>query len=350
MGQGKLSGPTSAGRACLVLGLWLAASGAYALESVTVSAVDEPRLFIADGLIEAVEQATVTAQISGRVAVVHVDINDVVAAGDVLLELTTEQQSAGAEAESTALKEARGQHQEAQANLIRVKAMYERGAIAKSAYDAAIASSKIALATVERLEASSGASRQGQGYTRILAPYAGIIAERHVAVGELVSIGQPLLAGYNLEQLRVVADLPQRIANQVMDEQPMTVVLADGNRLTSSEHLLFHHADSASHTVRLRIDLPAKRQQRLMPGAWAKVEVETGREQVLRIPRTAVLRRHELSAVYVAASEGQWQLRPVRLGDERDGQLAVLAGLDEGETIARDAYEVVTAFGGQYAP
>ncbi len=344
MRQGKLSGQL------LALGLWLAASSATALDTVTISAVDEPRLFVSDGQVEAVDQATVSAQTSGRVAVVHVDVNDVVAAGDVLLELTSEEQSAGVDAESAALKEARAQYQEAQANLVRVKAMYERGAIAKSAYDAAVASAKIAQATIERLEANVRGARQGLGYTRILAPYAGIVAERHVTVGETVTVGQPLLSGYNLEQLRVVADLPQRIASQVSTEQPMTLVLADGNRVVSDDHLLFNYADSNSHTVRLRINVPAKTQQRLMPGSWVKVEVVIGREQVLRIPRTAVLRKHELSAVYVASGEGQWQLRPVRLGDERDGQLAVLSGLDEGESIARDAYDVVTAFGGQYAP
>ena len=107
MRQGKLS------QQLLALGLWLAASSVAALDTVVISAVDEPRLFVSDGLIEAVDQATVSAQTSGRVAVVHVDVNDVVAAGDVLLELTSEEQSAGVDAESAALKEARAQYQEA---------------------------------------------------------------------------------------------------------------------------------------------------------------------------------------------------------------------------------------------
>ena len=335
----------------LTVGLLLLAGPARAgLDTLTVERRDEPRLFVTDGVIEAVDQGTVAAQTSGRVVALNVDVNDRVDAGKVLLEISSEQQSAGVDAQRAALAQAQAQQQEAQANLERVKGLMASGSVSKSAYDTALANAKIAESTVARLEASLRGAREGLGYTRILAPYSGVVTARHVELGETVTVGQPLLSGHNLDRLRVVAELPQRVASQVVEGQAIEVTLADGTRLSSDDHLLFNYADATSHSVKLRVNHKPDLRTRLIPGGWAKLAITTGTDQVLRIPRTAVLRKHELSAVYIALEQGKWQLRPVRLGDERDGQVAILAGLDEGEVIARDAYDVVTAYGGQYAP
>lgn len=70
---------------------------------------------------------------------------------------------------------------------------------------------------------------------------------------------------------------------------------------------------------------------------------------MIAIPEGAVLRQSELSAVYLKQAEG-YVLRQVRLGRHDEGSVEVLAGLQEGEQIAADAYAILKQQGGHYAP
>jgi len=93
-------------------------------------------------------------------------------------------------------------------------------------------------------------------------------------------------------------------------------------------------ADSRTHSSRLRLELGEV--AGLLPGQFARAYFATGVTRKLVIPEAAVLRRSEVSAVYVLAAGGQPQLRQVRLGETAgDGWVEVLAGLREGERIAQ---------------
>ncbi|MGZ8156264.1 MAG: efflux RND transporter periplasmic adaptor subunit, partial [Burkholderiales bacterium] len=95
--------------------------------------------------------------------------------------------------------------------------------------------------------------------------------------------------------------------------------------------------DAASHTFQVRLDLPAGG-ARLAPGTFARAHLPLAGEAsgTLTIPTKAVVRRTELTAVYVAAANGKFQLRQVRLGKTTGERVAVLAGLAAGERVALD--------------
>jgi len=97
-------------------------------------------------------------------------------------------------------------------------------------------------------------------------------------------------------------------------------------------------ADPRTHTARVRVNLPAEAAG-VVPGMAARVHFLTGGDAPsgVAVPAAAVLRRGEVTGVYVADGKGGFSLRQVRLGTVlADGSVEVLAGLSGGEVIALD--------------
>jgi hypothetical protein len=136
--------------------------------------------------------------------------------------------------------------------------------------------------------------------------------------------------------LRVTATLPQSVLATAKLDAPVRVDIPTlGRELTAQRVTVIPVADARTHTTRVRLDLPES--AGLMPGQYARVSIVTGRARALAIPQAAVLRRSEVTAVYVQDAEGRAQLRQVRLGESAgNGQVEVLAGLSVGERVALD--------------
>ena len=210
--------------------LWSAGLGAQtASESLELAvasyeSVAVERVF--DGTVEAVHQATVSAQTAGRISEVGYDVDDYVEAGSVLVRFTDVEQSTALRQAEAQLAEARARSTEAEEEFRRAQNLRERGLGSQRDLDAALASRNSARARVAAAESSVRAARQQLDYTVVTAPYAGIVTERHVEVGESVAPGQPLMSGLSLERLRVVVDLPQSVAADVR-KQPSASILTD---------------------------------------------------------------------------------------------------------------------------
>jgi hypothetical protein len=92
-------------------------------------------------------------------------------------------------------------------------------------------------------------------------------------------------------------------------------------------------ADARTHTTRVRFDLPPTAS--LAPGHYARVRLPTGAAAMIAIPEAALVRRGEVTAVYVVDAGGAARLRQVRAGERvTGGAIEILAGLAAGETIA----------------
>lgn len=302
------------------------------LETVTVVLDETPRERLLDGTVEAVNQATMSAQTAGRIAEVFFDVDDYVQAGEPIARFTNvEQQSALRQAQA-ALAEARAGQNQANGEFQRVAGLFEAESASKREYDQALAARDAARARVEAAKSSVDAAEQQLEYTLVRAPYAGIVTERHVETGEAVGVGQPLMSGLSLETLRVVVDLPQQLAAKVRVYRK-AYVLTDGGRVEATRVTLFPYAHSASKTFRVRLELP-EGQFSLYPGMFVKVAFVSGESRRLLVPTSALLRRSEVTGVYVVDDEQQLRMRQVRVGGTFDHRTEVLAGLREGEQIA----------------
>src|SRR5690606_4881897 len=157
----------------------------------------------------------------------------------------------------------------------------------------------------------------------------------HVEPGEALAPGQPLLSLYAPDALRIEVQVPQSDAAAIRATPRATVLLADGRRVEAARVLVHPAADPQVHSVGVRVSLPAL-EQPPAPGVAGKVlfprAAGADAGGVVTIPASAVVQRGELSAVYVLDA-ATLRLRQLRLGRRANGEVEVLAGLRQGETI-----------------
>ena len=191
------------------------ANGAVPFETATAIYENAARERVWDGRVEAVNQATVSAQTSGRIAELPFDVNDFVDAGDVVMRFTdTEQKAALSRAEASS-QEARARLAEASQAFERFSKMIENNSVSQSQLDQSRANRDAAQARLNAARSGVETAQEQLEYTVVRAPYAGIVSKRHVELGELVSPGQPLISGLSLQQLRVNIDVPQSMFHSV---------------------------------------------------------------------------------------------------------------------------------------
>ncbi|MCU0974887.1 MAG: efflux RND transporter periplasmic adaptor subunit [Steroidobacteraceae bacterium] len=313
------------------------------LETVPVIASDAPGERLFDGLVEALEQATLTAQTSGRIVAIEHDVDASVRRGELILRLSGVEQRAGRDAARQVLAEAEARATEAAASYERARNVYERQLVPRAELDRATAENEAARARLAAARAALSAAKEAFGYTEIRAPFAGRVTRRFVEVGESVSPGQPLAAMASPGRLRVSLDVPQAIAEDVRRLGEATVHLPAGT-VSSRALTVFPAASAAAGTVRVWIDLPEGAAE-IYPGVRVKAGFALGGTGALRIPASAVATRSEVTAVYVVADGGAVTLRQVRLGRRFGGEVEVLAGLRAGERIAADPVGATLALG-----
>ena len=291
--------------------------------------------YTAEALIEAVRQSTVSAQIAGRIVELRFDVGDSVKKGEVIARIDAR---AVSQAEEASLAQVR----EAQATLTQARAQYERSKqllaqkfISQAALDQAEAAYRSAQARVAALLAGAGQAATEKSFATIVAPYSGVVSARHVELGEMATPGKPLMTGFDPSTLRVVANVPQaEVAAIQAGSKARVEVPSIGKWVDAQSIVVVPSADPRTHTTRIRLELPAD-VRGIYPGVYARAHFVVGRAPKLLAPRAAVVRRSELTAVYVIDAEGMPRLRQVRLGEAVDETFVeVLAGLEPGERVA----------------
>lgn len=319
-----------------LFGLWLG-TGVQAAQLKTTAAalqsVPEERVF--DGVIEAVNQSTVSSQIVGRIAEIYYDVDDYVPKGAVILRFHSKEQEARVVQSEAGLREAKALYQEASDEYQRVKEIYAKQLIAKSQLDKAEAAFNAAKARLESAEARVNEVAEQSGHAIVRAPFAGYVTKRHVEVGETVNVGQPLMTGLSLESLRAVTQIPQVFVKSVRDHGKARVMLGDGSVIDGGKIRVFPYADEQSHSFKVRVNL-ADGDHGLYPGMFVKVAFVTGAESSILVPASSVVHRSELTAVYIVDSKGKVSFRQIRAGRDIGNDVEVLAGLDAGELVATD--------------
>jgi RND family efflux transporter MFP subunit len=301
---------------------------------IEVAVREWPVTVAAEGVVEAVRQTTLGAQVAGRIVALDVKAGDTVRAGQVLARID-------ARTAEQAVAASRSQVAEAQANLVNAKRKYERNRdlvaqkfVSQAALDQAEAEYKAAQAQLAAVTANEGQAIAAQSFTTIVAPYSGVIGETQAELGDMAQPGRPLITIFDPRELRVAATVSQASLAAIRLDAPVSIEIpAIDKTLVATGATVIPLADARSHTARVRLDLPAG--EKLLPGQFARAYFTTGAARALAVPVSALLKRGEVTAVYVIDRGGRPQLRQVRVGESvGDRQVEILAGLSPGERVA----------------
>ena len=314
-----------------------------ALASVVVQSETVPEEVVLDGVLEALNQATVSAQTSGRVIELPYDVGDYVPKGAVIARFRATEQEARLTSANAGVREAQARRDEAEATFRRTRDMFARGLVAKAALDNADAALRSAKARVDAAAAAAKEAQEQSEHTVVRAPYAGIVVKRHIEVGETATVGRPLMTGLSLEHLRAIVQIPQQAIGPLRANKQARVILPDGRSVDATQVRIPPSADPATHTYDVLVTLP-EGDHGGYPGMLVKVAFVSGQKQELRVPAAAVVHRSEVTGVYVLGDGGRIEFRYVRPGTTApDGRVPMLAGIAAGERVALDPVAAVTA-------
>jgi RND family efflux transporter MFP subunit len=321
----------------LVLGLVCSrAHAAEALPTMVAKVTVTPLEYQLDGVVEARRQATLSAEVAGKVEAVYFDVDDVVSRGDVVLKIRDREYRARLEQARAALDESHANLQEMQLDYDRNKGLLRQKLISQAVYDRSSAALKAAQARTDSAQANLVQAEEQLGYTVVRAPYSGVVVQRHVEVGESTRPGQPFMTGYAPDQLRVNANVPQSVIGHLREQRHARVVLLEDGRSLEVERITIHpFADPQNHSFPVRLDLPAA-QAGIYPGMLVKVALTIGESRRLLVPRQALVTRSEINALYLRDTDGKLVFRQVRPGNRYADEVEILAGLDVGETVVLD--------------
>lgn len=289
--------------------------------SVVVEAREVDLSYPAEAVVEAVHQATVAAQVAGRVVDVRADAGQRVKQGELLMRIDAREAT-----ENSA--SAQAQLFQAKANFERTKNLLAQKFVSQAAQDRAEADYLAA-------KAGAGASGASLSHATVTAPISGIVAQRLTELGEMASPGKPLIIIYDPKGLRVLASIPQyKLADVKKGLKAKLEFPETGQWIDAARVEVLPTADARSHTVTARLYLPDS-VQGVIPGMAARAHFIVGRARKLTVPPQAVLRRGEVTGVYIIDAQNQPRLRQVRLGEALgNGEIEVLAGLSGGERVS----------------
>lgn len=305
----------------------------------------EAPLRAAEGVVEALRQTIIAPQVSGAIVQLLVKPGDTIKAGQVLARIDARAAASGAAASAAEAQAARATWDIAQKDYERQRQLHARQFISQAALDRAEAQLKSARAQTEAQLAQADVTRTQSGFYVLTAPYNGVVAEVPVTQGDMAQPGKAIMTVYDPSALRVTANVPQGAAVRLQPTQPVKLELpglAEAQRWQTSRSVtVLPTADATTHTVQVRIELPAGLAG-ATPGMFARVWLPeaaqaTEHTQVrILVPASAVFRRAEFSAVYVVDAQGRPTLRLVRTGRAIGNETEVLSGLAAGERVALD--------------
>jgi len=314
------------------------AQGASAAAGLPVELREVTQTYAADGVIEAVRQATVSSQIAGTVTRFFVDAGDTVKTGQVLAHIDTRETDAQVAINRAQVAQAEAQLSQARLNLERTQQLLAKNFVSQAALDKAQADFTAAQAAVAAAKAGTAQAVTARSFAELRSPIDGVVGRRLMETGELAQPGSAVIAVHDPRSLRAVGAIPQFMlpklgSGAVKGVRVQVPGVPEAIAATSAQVL--PAADPSLLSTQIRAELPASAASAaLLPGTAAKVLVPLGKTQRLVVPMQAVIQRGEVTAVQVLGPKGQPLLRQIRVGPATgDGWVEVLAGLAAGERV-----------------
>jgi RND family efflux transporter MFP subunit len=292
-----------------------------------------------DGVVEAVMQSTLSSQIAGRVLSLNVKAGDRVKAGHVLATIDDRETQTGVLRSQAQLQQSDAELRQLQIALKRTQDLKAQGFVSAAALDLAEAQYKAAQAGRDSAGATTQQAKVAQSFSKITAPYDAWVLETSAQAGDLALPGKPLMTVYAPQPLRVVMQWPASEKNSLPKLQDIQIQMGTETVKPVAMQVM-PNADGVSQTIGIKLDLPRTGVAlQAAPGMQVRVRTAGIAQAKGLVPASAILRRGEITAVYVAQGNG-FAMKLVRLGaDHGSAGVEIWAGLKEGELIAVDAIQ-----------
>ena len=299
------------------------------------------------GTVHAKETTVVSAQVMSRIQQVLVQEGDEVRAGqtlvvldDAALRAQVQQAQAGVKAAENAQAAAQTNAALAASTLDRYKQLESQKSVSPQEMDEVSRRAEAAAANLEAVRAQTDMARAQEsgartmlGYTRLVAPFAGVVTARTADPGTMAAPGVPLLQIDQAAALQLQATVDESVIGVIRKGMKVLVAFDGGVSANSAGTVaeILPAADPSSHSFLVKIDLPYSSQTRA--GMYGTVEFANGTRQAILIPRSTVVTRGSLSCVYVLDGRGIAQLRYITLGAIQSNLVEVLSGVSSGEKL-----------------
>jgi RND family efflux transporter MFP subunit len=317
------------------------------LSVFTVHPTNVPDLLEEIGTVRAVQTSQLASQMMGNIVEIRVHEGDWVRRGQVLAVIDDAQPRANLE-RATAAESASGQEilaadsdfGLAEATFKRYQTLYDRKSVspqefdeAKARYQATQARRDMARSGHAQAKAALQQAHTALSYTRVVAPFDGVVTERKADVGTLASPGMPLFTVEDVRRYRLEATVNESDLRYVHigQQAPIRIDALGAKELKGKVGEIVPAADPSSRTFLVKLDLPAD--PGLRSGLFGRAHFARGERTSLLVPRSAVVERGQLQGVYILDQNKIANLRYITLGQPSGQQIEVLAGLQDGESV-----------------
>jgi RND family efflux transporter MFP subunit len=272
------------------------------------------------GTVQPKLRAVIEAKVSGKIEKVLVAPGQQVKAGDLLAQLDAREIQAK-------LDQALAVREQATRDLERARKLFEQKITAQAEFDTVQARERVAAGAVTETQTALS-------YTKIVAPFDGVVTRKLADVGDLAAPGKPIVEMQNPAALRFEADVPEALVQDIKigDKLPVRVSAVTTD-LEGTVVEMAPVADPSSRTFLVKLDLPPT--EGVRSGQFGRVLVPTGKTDAVFVPASALIVRGQMETVFVAVN-GHAQLRLVRTGKHTNSEVELLAGISRGEKVVTE--------------
>jgi RND family efflux transporter MFP subunit len=325
------------------------------------------------GTLAAVDQVTISSEADGKVSRILADLGDRVKAGQPLIQVDREKQQYNFDQQRATLEKALAQlgapdpqHlpdaektpdvQKANADLAQARQAYDRASqlfkrtlipqqtlddaattlqSKQASYDLSLQNAKNLRASIQASEASMKLADRQLRDTEIRAPFDGIVEKRLVNLGELVKTQMPVMAVVRVDPLKVIAEIPEKMAPWIKEGQPVQLhVDAYPDRTFIGKVSRISPAvNTATRAFPFEALVP-NQDAVLKPGTFARVHIESGKvDTVLTLPYEVMQYRYGVNRVF-AIDGDKVTARELKIGDRMGDRVEIISGVKAGDRVA----------------
>ena len=333
------------------------------------------------GTLAAVDQVTISSEADGKVSRILADLGDRVQAGQPLVLVDREKQQYNLDQQKAALARTLAQYgapdpehlpdiektpdvQKANADLRQAKQAYDRtnelfkralvpqqmlddaGATLQSkqaGYDLSLQNAKNLRASIQASEASMRLADRQLRDTEIRAPFDGYVEKRLVNLGELVKTQMPVMSIVRVDPLKVVAEIPEKMAPWIRDGQQveMHVDAYPDKAFAGKVSRISPAVNTATRAFPFEALAPNK-DGLLKPGTFARVHIESGKmDDVLTLPYAVLQYRYGVNRVFVVEGD-KLVAHELKIGERIGDRVEILSGVSPGDRVAANDIDKLT--------